>query len=235
MRRSDEPARALQPGPLTAMLMLLALGSGAIDALSFAGLGQVFTGVMTGNLVLLGLAAGQARLAAAVRAGIAIAAYTVGAFAAAYWLRDTRPGEANPWPGRLTAALAAEAVAQAAVLAGWLAGAGQPGPAARDVLIALAALAMSIQSTAVNALSVSGAATTYFTGTLTALVSELATSGTPVTMRRRVAVLTAALAGAVLDAVLLTHARPAAAALPLAATLAVVVVTWPRGDRPYRA
>ncbi len=121
------------------------------------------------------------------------------------------------------------------MLAGWLAGAGQPGPAARDVLIALAALAMSIQSTAVNALSVSGAATTYFTGTLTALVSELATSGTPVTMRRRVAVLTAALAGAVLDAVLLTHARPAAAALPLAATLAVVVVTWPRGDRPYRA
>lgn len=220
--------------------MLLAFGSGAVDALSFAGLGQVFTGVMTGNLVLLGLAAGQGRLAAATRAGIAIAAYIVGAFLAASWLRDTRASAADPWPRRLTAALGAELVAQAAVLTGWLAGAAYPSTGAREVLIAMSALAMSVQATAVNALSVTGAATTYFTSTITALIGELATSGTPVTMRRRVAVIAAALTGAAADAAVLMHARPAAPAVPLAATATVILLTWrhgaarpaPRGARP---
>jgi uncharacterized membrane protein YoaK (UPF0700 family) len=218
----------LKPATLTGALMMLALGAGAVDALSFAGLGQVFTGVMTGNLVFLGLAAGQGHLAAATRAVIAIGAYIVGAFVAAYWLRGTRASDADPWPRRLSAALCAEALAQAAVLAGWLAGDSHPGAAARGALIALSAVAMSIQSTAVNALSVKGAATTYFTGTLTLLVAELATSGAPVTMRLRIGVITAAFAGAAADAALLTHARPAAPVIPLAATVIVIAVTWRR-------
>lgn len=229
MTRSGERG-TIRRATLTVALMMLAFGSGAVDALSFAGLGQVFTGVMTGNFVLLGLAAGQGHLAAATRAVIAITAYAAGAFVAAYWLRGTRASAANPWPRRLSAALCAEAVAQSAVLAGWLAGGSHPGAAARDSLIALSAIAMSIQSTTVNALSVSGAATTYFTGTLTALVTELATSGAPVTMRLRVAVIAAALAGATADAAVLTHARPAAPVIPLAATVAAIAVTWRRGD-----
>jgi uncharacterized membrane protein YoaK (UPF0700 family) len=214
--------------PLTAAITLLALGSGAVDALSFAALGQVFTGVMTGNLVLLGVSLGRGRFTAAVPAVAAIVAYIAGVYGAASWLRGTHADDTDPWPARVSAALAAVLAAQAAVLVWWLATGARPGPAVRDVLVGLSALAMGVQSAAVNAVSVPGAATTYLTGTLTVLTTELATTGAPLTMRRRVAVLVAALAGAVLDAVLLTWARPAAPALPFAATVAVIILTLPR-------
>jgi uncharacterized membrane protein YoaK (UPF0700 family) len=216
---------APRPSTLTAAITLLALGSGAVDALSFAALGEVFTGVMTGNLILLGVSAGRTEFAAAVPAVVAIAAYIVGVYGAARWLRGTHADDTDPWPTRVTAAISAVLVAQTTVLVWWLATSAHPGLAVRDVLVGLSAVAMGMQSAAVNAVSVPGAATTYLTGTLTFLTTELATTGAPLTMRRRVAVLIAALAGAVLEAVLLTWARPTAPALPFATTLAVIVLT----------
>jgi uncharacterized membrane protein YoaK (UPF0700 family) len=226
--RRDRRAPPPPPRTLTAAIALLALGSGAVDALSFAALGTVFTSVMTGNLILLGVSIGQAEFAAAVPAVVAIAAYVGGVFAVARWLRGTRSDEETPWPLRVTAAVTAVAVAQAAVLVWWLATGGRPGPVVRELLIALSAAAMGVQSGAVNAVSVSGAATTYLTGTLTTLTTELATTGAPLAMRRRLTVLTAAFTGALLEALLLTWARVTAPALPLAATLAVIVVLRPR-------
>jgi uncharacterized membrane protein YoaK (UPF0700 family) len=132
-------------------------------------------------------------------------------------------------PERLRATLKLVPVVQAAILAGWLLYGTHPGGVARLGLLALSAFAMGVQSAGVNTLPLSGAATTYLTGTLTTLTTELATSGAPATMRRRFAVLAAALAGAGLDGVLLTWARPAAAALPLGATLTVaVMLAWRR-------
>jgi uncharacterized membrane protein YoaK (UPF0700 family) len=115
-------------------------------------------------------------------------------------------------------------IVQAVVLAGWLAGHGHPGVAAQLPLLTLSAVAMGVQSAGVGTLPLSGAATTYLTGTLTALTTELATSGIPETMRRRLFVLAAALAGAGIDAALFAWARPAAPALPLAATIAAAVL-----------
>lgn len=283
-------------GRLTAAIVLLALGSGALDAFSFAGLGAVFASVMTGNLVLLGVSVVHAHLDAAVAAVSAITAYVAGVLAASLWLR-TRPspaarppsgreppptgrsggssnrarrarsrrayGRARPrpsgdtylgrsarrrpgtaarpeeasrraerprglateqWPARVRAVLTVVPVAQAAVLSGWLATGGRPGTAAQSGMLALAAFAMGAQGAGVKTLSLTGAATTYLTGTLTTLTTELTTRGEPATMWRRFAVLASALAGAGLDAVLLTWARPAAPALPLAVTLTVVLV-----------
>lgn len=206
------------------IVLLLALGSGAIDALSVAALGAVFASVMTGNLVLLGLSAVQARPAPALAAGAAILAYAAGVFAAAARLRRKDPAGEKPWPVLVSGAFVAVLLPQGAVLAGWLSTGGHPGEAVRTVLLALSAFAMGVQSASVNALPIAGAATTYLTGTLTTLTTELATSGVPSTMRLRSAVLTAALAGAGLDAALLTWARPAAPAIPVAATLAVAVI-----------
>jgi uncharacterized membrane protein YoaK (UPF0700 family) len=212
------------PGRLTAVVILLALGSGAVDALSIAGLGAVFASVMTGNLVLLGLAAVQARPDPAVASASAIAAYAAGVFGAAVRLRRGRPGGADHWPARVSGAFAAVSLLQLAVLAGWAATGGRPGDVARTALLVLSAFAMGVQSAGVNTLPIAGAATTYLTGTLTTLTTELATSGVPSTMRLRAAVLAAALTGAGLDAVLLTWARPAAPAVPVAATLAVALI-----------
>jgi uncharacterized membrane protein YoaK (UPF0700 family) len=207
---------------VTTAIFLLALGSGAADAFSFAALGAVFTSVMTGNLVLLGISVVHTDAGTAVRSAVSIAAYATGVLGTASWLRGTPSAGSGPWPRRILGALAVVPAAQAAVLAGWLAAAGRPGTTAQIALIAVAATAMGVQSTTVNTLAVSGAATTYLTGTLTSLMTEVATTGSPHTMRRRLAVLAAALSGAALEAVLLTWARPAAPALPLAAALTVV-------------
>jgi uncharacterized membrane protein YoaK (UPF0700 family) len=198
---------------------LLAFGSGSVNALSFTGLGGVFTSVMTGNLVLLGIAVVRLQAAVALHALTAIAAYTAGVFGAARWIGGVR----------VRAALAAVALFQAAGLAGWAAVSGRPGVPLQVVLVAVAALAMGVQSAAVNALPVTGAATTYLTGTLTALAA-----GAPHTVWRRLTVLAAALCGAALDTVLLVWARPAAAALPLAATATAVLISGPASPRPAR-
>jgi uncharacterized membrane protein YoaK (UPF0700 family) len=203
-----------------AAIGLLSLGAGAINALSFTGLGGVFTSVMTGNLVLLGVAVVRLNGAVALHALAAIAAYTAGVFGTVRWLAVPR------------LALGAVALLQGAVLAVWAAVYGHPPVPLMIVLVAVAALAMGVQSAAVNALSVTGAATTYLTGTLTALTAEVATTGTP--RWRRFAVLAAALSGAALDTVLFVWARPAAPALPLAATTAAVLVSGPTSPRRAR-
>jgi uncharacterized membrane protein YoaK (UPF0700 family) len=126
--------------------------------------------------------------------------------------------------GHLRRALTAVPAAQVTVLAVWLASGGHPAKAAQIGLLGLSAFAMGVQSAGVNTLPLTGAATTYLTGTLTTLTTELATSGVPTTMRRRFAVLAAALTGAALNAALLTWLRPVAPALPLVATLTVLVL-----------
>jgi uncharacterized membrane protein YoaK (UPF0700 family) len=216
--------RRTRPRGLISVIMLLALASGAIDALAFSALGAVFASVMTGNLILLGLALVQRHPDPVLRSVAAIAGYAGGVLAAAVVL-PTRVPAAGPWPPRTVVALGAVPSTQAVVLGGWLAGGARPGVVAQAVLLVLASFAMGVQSAVVNTLPVKGAATTYLTGTLTALATEL--TGGPVTWWR-LGVLGAALAGAGLDAVLLTWVRPAAPALPLIVSLAVLALVLTR-------
>ncbi|GAA2105278.1 YoaK family protein [Actinomadura alba] len=224
-RAAREPRRT----PLTVSLTLLAIGSGASDALSLTSLGTVFTAMMTGNLILLGVSLGHAHFASALPAVVSISAYIAGVFAAAWWLRGVRASADEPWPRRVTHMMAALALIQAVVLSWWFATGGHPGLAARLALVGLTAAAMGVQSGAVNALAVGGTSTTYLTGTLTTLTTELATTtGEPLIMRRRVMVIVAALVGALLETVLLIRARAIAPALPLVTTLAVIAIARDR-------
>ncbi|MBC6460641.1 YoaK family protein [Actinomadura sp. HBU206391] len=229
MRRPARAARTPGGRALTTSLTLLALGSGASDALSLTSLGTVFTGMMTGNLILLGVSLGHARFADALPAIASIAAFVAGVYAAASWLRDIRAGPSRPWPRRVVHLMAALSAAQAVVLVWWSASGGHPGPPARLALVGLTAAAMGVQSRAVIAIATSGTSTTYLTGTLTTLATELATTGEPFAMRRRLAVIIAAVVGAILETVLLIWARAVAPALPLATTLVVIAITgWRR-------
>lgn len=45
------------------LVVVLALTTGSVDAVSYLRLGKVFSSVMTGNLALLGISAGQRNLA----------------------------------------------------------------------------------------------------------------------------------------------------------------------------
>ncbi len=76
--RSAPPIAARQRD---AAVVVLTLTTGAIDAVSFLRLGHVFSSVITGNLVLLGVAAGQQTGALALHAGLALGGYGAGRLA----------------------------------------------------------------------------------------------------------------------------------------------------------
>jgi uncharacterized membrane protein YoaK (UPF0700 family) len=153
-----------------AMLVLLSLAAGCVDAVSYLGLNNVFTANMTGNTVLLGLAIGQAKPQAALRSGVALAGFVVGVAAGAAIVERGREDVA--WPSVVTAALALECVVLVAFAVGWRLAGALPGEAVYS-LIALSAFAMGVQSAAVSRLGVASVSTTYITGTLTSLMRRL--------------------------------------------------------------
>lgn len=65
--------------PLTVLAAALAFGTGAMDVASVTRLGGVFSSVMTGNLVLLGLAAARPSGELATHTALAFAGYVTGA------------------------------------------------------------------------------------------------------------------------------------------------------------
>src|SRR3954447_10511837 len=84
------PSAAVAAGPPTALhspnarlrqtlVVTLAVVSGATDAIGLLALGGAFTSVMTGNMVLLGVAASSAEGALAASSGLAILAFCAGA------------------------------------------------------------------------------------------------------------------------------------------------------------
>jgi uncharacterized membrane protein YoaK (UPF0700 family) len=152
------------------MLLILTWAAGCVDAISYLGLGHVFTAMMTGNTVLLGLALAQGEILAALRSIVALIGFAAGVAAGAMIVeRD----EDRRWPRAVTKALALEAVFLAVFSSiGSLEG-NSPGPAAVYFLIALLSLAMGIQAAAVRRLGVPGIATTYITGTMTSLMVDL--------------------------------------------------------------
>lgn len=205
------------------LLVCLTFASGAVDVISFLGLGRVFTALMSGNIILLGLAAGSGAGPEAVRSAVSLVVYAIGVFAASLVVRDaTTP---RLWPVSMTIVLKWEAIAQAGLLAGWLGASGHPNEGFKVVLVGVSALAMALQAGAVARLSVAGVTTTYVTGTLTGLIGGLALrSGQRRELVRRAVVLVALLVGAACGAVLLRNARSVAPALPLAITLVVIAV-----------
>jgi uncharacterized membrane protein YoaK (UPF0700 family) len=211
------------------LLLLLAAAAGAVDVISFLGLGQVFTANMSGNLVFFGLALGGGAAAQALRSVVAFACFLAGAAVAA-GLRGPLP-RGRMWSRGVTVALALATVAEAALLAGWIATDGQPGTGAEYGLIAASAVAMGAQSAAV--LSLADVTTTYLTGTMTALmVDAVRGEESPRSAVRRVGVVVAFVAAAAVAALLLAHARALAPLVPVILMGAVVAAAalWAKPD-----
>ncbi|HWP57603.1 MAG TPA: YoaK family protein [Candidatus Acidoferrales bacterium] len=159
------PLRGLGRDP---MLLILTYAAGNVDAVSYLGLGQVFTAMMTGNTVLLGLALAQGEIVAAMRSILALSGFAAGVVAGAVIVeRDTEKAE---WPASVTGAFAAEALVLAVFALLWLV-AGKESLLHLHIL--LLSVAMGIQAAAVRRLGVPGIATTYITGTITTLFVDL--------------------------------------------------------------
>lgn len=149
--------------------VLLTAAAGSTDLACFVQLDHVFASVMTGNLVLLGLAAGKADGAAAWSTGIALLGYVAGTLAGVGAGR--LPGRASS-RAALRAGLLGELVPLAAFWAIWAAGRGHPSGSGRWLALLCAAVAMGIQASAVLMLD-QLPPTTYLTSTLTRFLVQL--------------------------------------------------------------
>lgn len=214
------------------LVVVLALTTGATDAVTYLRLGKVFSSVITGNLALLGVAAGQHNLSLAENGGLALAGYGLGVLTGGA-VAGIPAGRQPVWPRRVTVALAAELLVLAGFSGGWLAAAGHPSGGGRLALLAVAGGAMGMQSTAVRRLG--QMSSTYLTSTLTGLLHALAALRWPSEWQRSTGVLAAFVAGAAAGAsaaLLAPSWVPAAVLVPLTA---VVVCSLPAVARPARA
>jgi uncharacterized membrane protein YoaK (UPF0700 family) len=202
------------------LVVVLALTTGAMDAVTYLRLGKVFSSVITGNLALLGVAAGQHQGALAVNGGLALAGYGCGVLLGGAFARTPARGQPT-WPAQVTIGLAVELALLASFSGGWLAAAGHPAGPGRLVLLATGAAAMGVQSTAVRRLG--QMSTTYLTSTLTGLLTALAIHRWPSEWQRSSGILVAIVVGAGFGALTVTWAPsvvPAAILIPLGAVLA---------------
>ncbi|SUA81051.1 Predicted membrane protein [Nocardia otitidiscaviarum] len=163
----EQGSRIGFPGGPTA-LVLLSAGAGATDALVFTELGKVFASVLTGNLVLLGVAAALPWTDVAGPLTV-LGGYAVGVVVAARWCRAERGRRER----RVLECLVAEAVLVGALAAlAVVCGDGF----GRAPLLVLASLAMGMQSATVMAAD-PNSPTTYLTSTFTRFCSDLAATG----------------------------------------------------------
>jgi uncharacterized membrane protein YoaK (UPF0700 family) len=204
------------------LLLALTFIAGWVDAIAYVSLGRVFTGNMTGNLVLLGINAGDDQIVAAIRSIVAVASFALGALLGGVITRGRR--SASTWPRQVTLALLAEVVLLLAFTFGWLATGNRADPPVGDVLVALGAAAMGLQSAAARRVAVSGISTTAVTSTLTSLMTELAALSASADRYRWARVLAAIVLGAWFGSLTLTRWPGAAPIVPTALLIGIVAI-----------
>lgn len=154
---------------LHAVLMLtLTFSTGVIDAIGYLGLDRVFTGNMTGNVVILGMAVAGGDDLPVVGPTIALACFMLGAALGGRYLRRAPAG----WGGRHTAAFGAVGVLL--VLTAGLLGTGLEHRvhAIALTVTGLMAAAMGLQAAAARKLGLKDLTTVVVTSVITGLSAD---------------------------------------------------------------
>ena len=180
-----------------AMLLILTFSTGMVDAIGYLGFDKVFTGNMTGNVVVLGMGLGGADNVPVLRPALALGFFMVGAALGGRVLG--RIGEA--WHHRTTVIFSAVAVGCAA-LSIFVAvtpnpEVGVPGTIFTSVLSAL----MGAQATAARKMKIADVTTVVVTSTIVGLASDSKLAGgNSANWIRRLLAVVLILCGAVLGA-----------------------------------
>ena len=205
-----------QYGRLPALLIVLTVVTGLVDAVSILRLGRVFVANMTGNVVFVGFAAVGAPGFSLVASVVALAGFLIGASAGGRLIRGD--GGAS----RFLAAAALSEFVLVVATTGIAAGTDFPAPLATiSAMAGLLALAMGLQNAMARKLAVPDLTTTVLTMALTGVAADPRLR--PDRPRgRRVASVLAMFAGAVVGATLVIHAQ-VTASLGIAAGLLLVV------------
>jgi uncharacterized membrane protein YoaK (UPF0700 family) len=210
-------------------LMVLTVTTGVIDAVSFVGLGHVFTANMTGNMVFIGFALAGAEGVSVVGSLMALVSFACGAVVGGRVVN----GVARDPVRHLAIASAAEAVLlsiAASVSLGSTITA-PPSPSIAYALITLTAIAMGVRNAIVRKLGVPDVTTTVLTLTITGLAADASLAGGDHGHSgRRMLSIVAMLGGAFLGTVLLQtwgFTAPLAIAALLAGAVAVHAARTP--------
>jgi len=194
----DREARGIR---LVAVLLGLTVVSGLIDAVSYLGLGHVFTANMTGNVVVLGFAAAGAPGFSVSHTLTSLGAFLAGAVAGGRIAVRMGGGSRRTW-ARATLGAEALLVGASAVVA--FAAPGATGTT--YTLIAVTGFAMGLRNATVRKLGIPDLTTTVLTMTLTGLASDSRIGGgSGHRSPRRTASVIAMLVGAFLGAWLTVH------------------------------
>ncbi len=201
-------------------LIVLTFVTGMVDAVSYLGLGNVFTANMTGNVVLLGFGIAGAPGFTVAAPLVSLAAFVCGAMIGGRigGRLDDRP---HHWLG------AALVVEVSFMIASTVVAFGQHSPIEDDwhrfALIAILALAMGARNAAARGLKVPDLTSTVLTMTITGLAVDSTVAGRePQNGANRTFAVLAMLGGAFLGAILVIHQRME---IPLVLITVLVVVT----------
>jgi uncharacterized membrane protein YoaK (UPF0700 family) len=218
------------------LLIALTFASGAVDAVSYLGLGQIFTANMTGNVVFLALAIGERNAQTVLHSAVALIGFSVAAMLAGRILLRPRP--TGLWPIRVNWLLWGQLALFVGFAVVWELGGDPPAPGLVYVLIVLSSLGMGLQNAVARHLAVPGLTTTVVTGSLTGFMVDLPALGISGASQRRAAwAISTLFAGAALGATLTVYARPLAPLVTVAVVAGVALAAhrWFSSNSTTRA
>lgn len=183
-----------------AATITLTFVTGVVDAVGFLALDRVFTGNMTGNIVILGMGVAGADDLPVLGPAIALATFTAAAFVAGLVLRSGEKG----WQHRVTVLLGIGAATLATLAALAVVVGENAGSVIPIAMAAATAAAMGSQAVVARAVAVPDMTTVVVTSTLASLAGETwARPGGGALLNRRFGAIATIFAGAVVGALLL--------------------------------
>jgi uncharacterized membrane protein YoaK (UPF0700 family) len=220
MQRPDRSRLAL------AAMIILTFVTGVVDAVGFLGLDRVFTGNMTGNIVILGMGVAGADELPVFGPAVALAGFTAGAFAAGLALHHRGAGSSSSgWDDRITVLLTLGAVILFGSTIAAVVAHDSPGPHLQVLMATAIATVMGQQAVVARKLAVKDMTTVVVTSTLASLAGETWVRGiSGAVVNRRFAAIAVIFLGAVAGALLLQIHIAVPLGLASASTFLVVIV-----------
>ncbi len=175
---------------IMAALITMTVVTGFVDAVSYLGLGHVFTANMTGNVVLMAFALARERELSFLHSFVSLASFMMGAVLGGRLARSMKRSPRQRW--LLYAGLIEAVMLFAAAFAALRFDVKMQSPEPRlYVMILLTAVAMGLRTATVRALGIPDITTTVLTTTVTELAADspLAGGSSPRTGRRIASVL----------------------------------------------
>ncbi|GAA0992716.1 YoaK family protein [Subtercola frigoramans] len=155
------------------LMLALTFSTGVVDAVGYLGLDRVFTGNMTGNVVILGMALAGADGLPIIGPVIALLSFMLGAVIAGRILRPIKAG----WTHRSTSLLTTVAVIMVGLAITLLIYGGTPPKPQEYIVTLFLAIAMGIQAGTARHIGVKDVTTVVVTSTITGFAADSRLAG----------------------------------------------------------